>query len=567
MITFSFTRVVRLAMILISMIAVTGTFAQTATPEKITQAFLMADEVSLQTDIYFRDTIAKYPVILLRSPYPRKQYSSIAHYFCSQGYIVVIQSVRGTGGSGGKMIPFVNETSDGLQVLDLLTEKSWCNGSIGIYGSSYGSFCGLTLGASKHPSLKALININGWLEPSLIAMPSGVNHIMMNLPWMLFNYSNGNLVPGKYHPDSLFQYVPVNNALEKYGVPLTLQQMHGAISTLNQNFPYKDFSVPVMHVTGMYDFTKEGTFNLYDSLRKYNKTQRIFIGPWIHDQLFSGDTKVGEWELPRSIADSSGKRILTAAANWFKWHLKNGSPTKPIGAYSAMPVFSESFNLNAYEFPGSEIKTVNFYLQSNAPKSGTLKRKPTTAESTLSLISNPNNPVPTTGGANFHFFKTNAGIRMQNEVEKRSDVLLYTTDKINGQFWGVGKAMVKLFVSHSSADCDFTAKLVAVDSDENAWNICDGITRMSLTQKRNTGYKDGEGNTIYEIQIDLGHIVFQLQPRWSLRLEIAGTNFPKYDRNPGNGDDPLMATKFYPVKQFIHHGKNFPAVLTVDELD
>lgn len=534
---------------------------------KVTQAIYAEDGIALQTDIYFKDTASRRPVILLRSPYPRSQYTSIANYFVDQDYIVVVQSVRGTGGSGGRMIPFVNETGDGIAVLDALTEKTWCNGSIGIYGSSYSSFCGLTLGASGHPSLKALININGWLEPSLIAMPSGVNHIMMNIPWMLFNYSNGKLVPGKYNADSLFRFVPVNNVLKQYGVQMTFEQMQGAISSLNKDFPYKDFSVPVMHVTGMYDFTKEGTLNVYDSLRKYQHKQRIFIGPWIHDQLFSGENKVGEWETPKPIADTIGKRILTAASNWFKVYLKNANFTKPIGAYSAMPVFSESFNLNAYDLPEEKIKPVNFYLNHDNTKGGTLKRKLTEMASTKSFQSDPNNPVPTVGGANFHFFKSNTGIRKQNELEKRSDIAIYNTDKINGQFWGVGKAGVKLFVSHSSKDCDFTAKLVAVDNTENAWIICDGITRMSKTNKKDTGLKDADGNPIYEIHIDLGHIVFQLQPRWSLRLEIAGSNFPKYDRNPGNGDDPLKSTVFYPVQQTIHHGKDFPAVLVVDELD
>lgn len=541
--------------------------AAASTFSQVTYPFYAEDGVALQSDIYFKDTSSKHPVILMRSPYPRKQYASIANYFVAQDYIVVVQSVRGTGGSGGRMIPFVNETVDGLSVLDEITAKPWCNGSIGIYGSSYGSFCGLTLGASRHPSLKALININGWLEPSLIAMPSGVNHLMMNVPWMLFNYSNGSLVPGKYDADSLFRYVPVNNVLQKYGVGFTFEQMYGAISSFNKDFSYRDFNVPVMHVAGMFDFTKEGTFNLYDSLRKYNKTQRIFIGPWIHDQLFSRETQLGEWQLPKEIADSIGKKMLTYASNWFKLYLRNGTLTSKIATYSAMPVFSESFNLHAYEYPTDQIKTVNFYLQGDNNRGGSLKRKPTQVESTIRFMSDPNNAVPTVGGANFHFFKTNAGLKKQNEVEKREDVIVYSSEKINGQFWGIGKAKVKLFVSHKSKDCDFTAKLIGVDQEDNAWIISDGITRMSKANKRNTGTNDRDGNPIYEIEIDLGHILFQLPARWSLRLEIAGSNFPKYDRNPGNGDDPLKAIKFFPVEQFIHTGKNFPAVLTIEELD
>jgi len=252
-----------------SMLLFLSGFVSFAQPviNKVQYAFTVDKGIRLETDIYFTDTVAKYPVIMMRTPYPRKQYVSIANYFCSKGYIMVVQSVRGTGGSGGRMMPFINETDDGLSMLDLLTERSWCNGNIGMYGSSYSSFCGLTLGAAKHPSLKAIVNINGWVEPSIIARPAGVNHLMMNIPWMLFNYSNGKLIPGKYNADSLLNTVPVNTMLKGYGIDITLDQMQEGIDGLNKDMDYRNFDVPVMHVTGMYDFTKEGTFNLYDSLR------------------------------------------------------------------------------------------------------------------------------------------------------------------------------------------------------------------------------------------------------------------------------------------------------------
>jgi len=533
---------------------------------KVQYAFTVDKGIKLETDIYFTDTTAKYPVIMMRTPYPRKQYTSIANYFCGKGYIMVVQSVRGTGGSGGRMMPFINETDDGLAMLDLLTEKDWCNGNIGMYGSSYSSFCGLTLGAAKHPSLKAIVNINGWVEPSVIARPAGVNHLMMNIPWMLFNYSNGKLIPGKYNADSLFNTVPVNTMLKGYGIDISLDQMQEGIDGLNKDMDYKIFNVPVMHVTGMYDFTKEGTFNLYDSLRAYNKIQRFIIGPWVHDQIFSGSKKVGDWELPKPGYDSLGNKVLVAAANWFNLYLKNVAAAASLNVLRALPVFSESFNLNASGYPEEKIRTATYYLNT-AENTGKLLKKNAAEPTQSSFISNPNDPVPTNGGANFHFFPNNLGLKKQNEIEKRKDVITYTSDKINGQFWGLGKAKVKIFVSHDSKDCDFTAKLVAVDKEDNAWNIADGITRMSNAKKQATPFKDADGNTIYEIEIDLGHIVFQSMPRWSFRLEIAGSNFPKYDRNPGNGDDPLMATKFYPVKQTIHHGKQFQSVLLIDELD
>lgn len=536
---------------------------------KLQQVFTIEKNIGLQTDVYYQDTLASYPVILMRTPYPRRQYGSVATYFCKLGYIVVIQSVRGTDGSGGQMIPFINETGDGLAMLDLLTAKKWCNGSIGLYGASYSSFCGLTLGTTSHPSLKAIVNINGWVEPALTARPAGVNHLMMNIPWMLFNYSGGKLVPGKYNADSLLSSLPENDMLKGFGIDITSAQMLKILDGLNKNMDYKNFNVPVLHVTGMYDFTKEGTFNIYDSLRKYKKQQRFIIGPWVHDQIFSGSSRVGDWELPKQGYDSLGSGILNAAANWFRLYLKNDPTASTRNAFQAMPVFADSFNINEKEYPGEEMKSIQLFLLPGIENQGHLDKKTSATNSHKSFLSDPYKPVPTNGGANFHLFKQNIGLKDQTEIEKRKDVLTFSAEKINGQFWGLGKAKVKLFVSFAGKDCDFTAKLVAVDNNNKAWNISDGITRMSSAARpgKNTGMKDADGNIIWEIEIDMGHIVFQLTQGWSFRLEIAGSNFPKYDRNPGTGEDPMTATKLNPVLQTIHFGKKFPSVLEIGRID
>jgi uncharacterized protein len=535
--------------------------------KKIPYPFIISNNLKLATDIYYQDTTNSYPVVFMRTPYPRKQYSFTAEYFANQGYIVIVQNVRGTGGSSGSMLPFVNENEDGLAMLDAITSKKWCNGSIGMFGPSYNSFCGLILGASKHPSLKALVNIGGWIEPSVIAQPAGVNHIMMNIPWMLFNYTNGKLVPGKYNADSVFSHVPINTVLKNFNIDILFEEMKSAIENLNKDFSYKDFDVPVCHVIGMYDFTKEGTFNLYDSLRKFEKKQRIIIGPWIHDQVFNRSNKVGDWELAKPGYDSITSKILRSASNWFKIYLKKEQVSALPPEIHAMPVFSESFNLNARKYPVDQIKQVNYFLAINKDKRNILQKSKPNIQESVSFVSDPNNPVPTEGGANFHFFPDNVGLKKQNKTALRNDVLTFTSDKLNTQLWGVGKAKVKLYASNNSKDCDFTAKLSGIDPDENVWIIADGITRLSKSTLINTQKKDNNGQTIYEFEIDLGHIAFILKPQWRIRLDIAGSNFPKYDRNPGNGDDPLKALFFYKTTQTIFTGGNFYPYLSLDILD
>jgi uncharacterized protein len=547
-------------------ITVTG-IAQNNPAIKTTVSFVLSPEVKLVTDIYYPDTVNKYPVILVRSPYPRQQYVAVANFFVSKGYITVVQSVRGTGGSTGSNIPFVNETEDGIKVLDKIASKPWCNGAIGIFGASYNSFCGLTLGASGHPALKALVNISGWVEPSLMALPSGVNHLMLNIPWILFSFSGGKLVPGNYNSDSLFLHTPVNTVFKKMGINVELKQISSALQ-VNNAFDYKKFEIPVFHITGLYDFAKEGTFDLADSLAKYNKQQQMWVGPWMHDQLFSKSKKLGELELPAAAFENISQKVLDTAAYWFDKFLNKKEDLSNVDGFGYMPMFGESFSIAAKKYPGKH-KTETYFISSvNEANSisgdGTLSKKSKAVKESDSFVNDPHDPVPTYGGANFHFFPAKNGPRDQSEIEKRKDVLIYSAAPAEKQrtFWG--KMKVKLYASWSTADCDFTAKLVVVDPLGKAWIIADGIARMSLVEKKPTGNKDAAGNMIYEFTVDMGHTAFMLKEGWKLRLEIAGSNFPKYDRNPGNGDDPVLAEKFIPVKQNVFYGKKFPSALMIE---
>jgi putative CocE/NonD family hydrolase len=58
------------------------------------------------------------PIILLRTPYGRRQWGMIGRLFAERGYQVVLQSCRGTFGSGGDFVPFRDEQTDGRATLD-----------------------------------------------------------------------------------------------------------------------------------------------------------------------------------------------------------------------------------------------------------------------------------------------------------------------------------------------------------------------------------------------------------------------------------------------------------------
>ena len=77
---------------------------------------------------------APQPTVLVRSPYGRRQVFGLI--FAERGLQVVIQSTRGTFGSGGEFSPF-DERADGLATLDWIRAQPWHAERIGLVGPSY----------------------------------------------------------------------------------------------------------------------------------------------------------------------------------------------------------------------------------------------------------------------------------------------------------------------------------------------------------------------------------------------------------------------------------------------
>ncbi len=78
------------------------------------------------------------PTVLVRSPYGRRQLAGMlfGRLLAERGLQAVVQSVRGTFGSGGEFAPF-DERADGLATLRWLRDQPWHAGPVGTIGPSY----------------------------------------------------------------------------------------------------------------------------------------------------------------------------------------------------------------------------------------------------------------------------------------------------------------------------------------------------------------------------------------------------------------------------------------------
>jgi len=152
-------------------------------------------------------------------------------------------------------------------------------------------------------------------------------------------------------------------------------------------------------------------------------------------------------------------------------------------------------------------------------------------DTSLSYKYDPENPVPTIGGANLLIKK---GPRDQRPVEEHPDVLLFTSGELKKPLKITGPVKVKLWASSTAPDTDFTAKLCDVYPDGRSMIVLDGIIRA---RHRNSMEKSElmEPGKIYEFEIDLWSTSLVFSRGHRVRVAISSSNSPRFEPNPNTG--------------------------------
>ena len=176
---------------------------------------------------------------------------------------------------------------------------------------------------------------------------------------------------------------------------------------------------------------------------------------------------------------------------------------------------------------------------------------------------NPDDPVPTEGGS---LLWPTAGPRNQSEIEKRQDVLVYSSPVLSETVEVTGPVRLKLFAATSAKDTDFTGKLVDVhlgpDGKEIPYAITDGILRARFRES-NKETSLVEPGKVYEYTIELGNTSIAFLPGHRIRLEVSSSNFPKYERNTNTGNPLGEDAAGIPATQTIHRSAVYPSHLVL----
>jgi len=535
----------------------------------------MRDGVELSANIFLPKTEGKYPVILIRSPYGKgdAKYGD-GLFYAGRGYVVVSQDCRGKGSSQGAWEPFANERNDGKDTQKWLLAQSWCNGSIGTAGGSYVGFTQWISAPNAGDHLKAMFPV----VPLVDTYGDGV-YIdgALNLALMMGWGSMVAIKPGEEVTlftwkqqdwDKAFRTLPLNEWDRALGRKVQylrdwvahphFDEYWAARGIRNQ---WQDITVPICAVDGWYDIFSRSVFEHINAVRKTSRSLdvrkhvHLIIGPWGHG--ISRDGKVGDLNFGvESLID-----LRELQTKWFDYWLK-GDQTG-ADEWPAFRIFVMGRNQwrdeRQWPLKRTEYTPYYFHGEDSANTSegdGMLTTAKPEQEPDDEFVYDPNDPVPTAGGCNL--VGCPAGPRDQSQVEKRNDVLVFTSEELKNELEVTGPVKAVLYASSTAKDTDFTAKLVDVHPDGHPFNLCDGIVRASCRDPKSEPDLIQPGK-VYRYEIDLWVTSNAFLPGHKIRVEISSSNFPRFDRNLNTGEPFGTGTKFIKATQTIYHDKEHPS--------
>lgn len=544
----------------------------------------MRDGTILRADVYRPAGRTSLPAIVCRTPYGKRgeafgaDYVRRAHEIARQGYLAVVQDVRGRFASDGeyRWLQYQDvqrrHAEDGYDTTEWAATLPHSNGQVGTWGNSYDGYTGLRTAGEAPPSLGAVFasgiaerltdeNYGIW-KPLYLAWCNGMAADVRRrtsddtgpqtraiAEWEM------ELDNGKWEWCLPYDAIPQRaySALTPQLKDFLVEQH---IDRWAFHLTHADVEVPICHVTGWWDYVVQGTVANFNGLRERGAASlrdrhRIVIGPWSHSTDY--ETAVGAVDYGPEALSSYSDEIV----RWYDHVLKgidNGMAGEP-------PVKLFVLNENRWrlfeEWPPAAAGT-ELYLHSgggaNTPRGdGTLSAVAPGAEPPDRYDYDPRDPVMSTAT-----WVTRSVD--QSVYAHRHDVLVYATEPLERALTLIGDVRCELWIASDAPETDFTAKLVEVRPDGQAIAHSWGILR--------TRYLDGydrvarlEPGEPYKLEIAMSPMGICFLPGSRIRLDVSSSDFPNFDRNHNTGEEFWHDAELRVARQSVFHDRERPSRL------
>ncbi|HSZ39172.1 MAG TPA: CocE/NonD family hydrolase [Trebonia sp.] len=465
-----------------------------------------------------------FPTVLVRTPYGRSMFSGLtnAQLIAGQGYHVLLVSCRGTFGSGGEFDPGRHEAADGQACVAWLRERKWFDGRLGTFGLSYLGFTQWALATDPPPELRAAVVMAGLHDFSRSIHHNGAFSLHTSLSWadLVTNQEVGGargmllLANADRRERQAMDRNPVGTharAMLGSGAPWFDKWLGNPDITnpywapLRCGAALERLSAPALLVGGWQDIFLGQTIEQYQALSRRGLPARLVIGPWTHVQ----------------IATKGGGIATREALTWLdRWLRGDGAPAEQNGGQDVRAWFGGEGWRDLADWPPPGVRDERWPLLPG----GSLGTPGTTsaADGEVAFRYDPALPTPSVGGAVLP--RAAAGVRDNQELERRPDVLVFTSAPLTGPVALAGEVAAEVSLSRDNPYADVFARLCDVDPSGRSRNVCDGIVRLSDADPL-----DGI------VRISMTGAAHRFAAGHRLRVQVSGGAHPRFARNPGTG--------------------------------
>jgi len=518
----------------------------------------MRDGLELLADRYYSRRDGPQPTLLIRSCYGRGTlFKFFARLFAERGMQVVVQSCRGTGGSQGIFRPFFDEQNDGEDTVKWIERQPWFDGNLALWG---GSYLGNTAWAVANSGVRDKVGaiglhvtltnfrdrtyaFDGYTLESCVGWTLTMQNVLrtsgMNPLAALMGMRKTRGLAQR-----AIDTVPLRKAdrvLQPEGVSWWQDWMDHA----EPGDPWWDAvdygraaeTIPPSVMTaGWYDIFLPWQLRDFMTAQRAGRDVRIVIGPWMHAAL-------------PGAAESMRLSIALFHERFGIGPEKSGNaPSRPRVRLFLMGA-DEWREFPSWPIPNAVDRT--YYLDAG----GVLASNSPASENASTFDYNPAQPTPSMHGATL---EGRSGSGDMAELERRSDVLTFSTEPLTADLDVIGPIPGEMFLRSTTEHTDLYLCLCDVAPESRSTNVCDGYIRLrpELTSEPND-----RGSR--KVRVEFWPTAYRFRRGHRIRVIVAGGAHPRYARNPGSGEPLGDACSMVVAHQEILHGPEHPSAITL----
>jgi len=503
------------------------------------------DGIRLFAKAWYPEGEEPFPAIINYDPYRSSDFRTIwrgnfFHYLAKHGYVFIHLGVRGTDGSEGTVTDEypLQEQEDGYDAVEWVAAQSWCNGNVGMMGTSYAAFTAIQVAMHRPPHLKTIMPLYGTDDrytDDVHYVGGALSAIDDLAGWATMMVSMNALPPQEYIGEN-FEKIWEEHLAGNSPYQLNwLEHQHDGPywrpASLRPN--YDLIECPVFIIGAWLDYYRNCAMRMFENL---TVPKKLLMGPWGH--VFP------DWGYPGPAIN-----FMPQAVRWFDHWLKGvdtGILEEPsFIAYmressgrEITPQISSGYWRNITKWPMKDSHRETFYFSSQRK----LKKE------NIGNGCDSYTYYPTVG---MGYPSWNKKIAFGGDIARSFDEdksLIYISDPLIDRMEIIGKPQLQLIFSSSAPIVNLIVKLFDLTPEGSSDLITWGVLNVSHHDSHIEPKPLTPGKQV-KLNIELDTTSWIFQPNHIIKLALAGSDFPNIWPSP------------YPAENKVWWGEEYETCL------